>query len=151
MRGLWALVLLLLATPAFAQAPVQHVPTELRATQVCSDSRPAAAAAGSASLTAPGGQFLYINQIEINASASTGAAGTLGTAASASSTNIPGTITLGVFPIQAQAAGASIGNFFYALSGNGIKTNASGTATTITTPAIANVAWHIALCGYYAP
>jgi hypothetical protein len=151
MRGLWALVLLLLATPAFAQAPVQHVPTELRASQVCSDSRPAAGSAGSASLTPPAGQFLYINAIEINAAASTGTAGTLGTPASASTTNIPNTATLGVFPIQTQAAGVSIGNFFYALSGNSLKSSAAGTAVTVTTPALTNVAWHISLCGYYAP
>jgi hypothetical protein len=151
MRGVWGLVLLLLAAPAFAQAPVQSVPSELRASQVCADSRSAAAAGGSVSLTPPSGNFLYINSIEINAAASTAAAATLGTPASATTTNIPGTPTMGAFPIQTQAAGVKIGDFFYALSGNGLKSSAPGTAVTITTPAVTGVAWHISMCGYYAP
>jgi hypothetical protein len=149
MRGVWAVLLLLLAAPAFAQAPVQSVPTELRATQVCSEVR--GTGAQTATLTAPSGQFLYINSIEINAMGQGGTVATTGTAASVTTTNIPGTITTGVFPLQGQAAGASIANFFYPLSGNGLKSSAPGTATTVVAPSIANVAWHISLCGYYAP
>ena len=148
-----ALLILFAASDAWAQGPtsVQNTPTELRASTVCADSRPSAGSAGSASLTPPAGNFLYVNSVEINAAASQGAAGTLSTPASASTTNFPGSITSAVFPIQAQAGGVAIGNFFYAYSGNGLKALAPGTATTITTPALTNVTWHISLCGYYAP
>lgn len=145
-----ALILTLGPSSAFAQAPVQHVPTELRASQVCSESRPASGAAGSSSLTPPSGQFLYVNSIEING-ASSAALGTFGTPASASTTNLPGTISAAVFPIQTQPAGVSIGNFYYPYAGNALKSLAPGTAVTVTTPAITGVLWHIAICGYFAP
>src|SRR5262245_50260112 len=139
---------------AYAQGPtsVQHSATELRAGQVCSDSRPAAGSAGSVSLTPPASQFLYVTSVEINSAASGGAATPpLGTPASATSTNLPGTFTIGAFPITGQSAGVAIANYFYPFSGNGLKSSNAGTAVTITTPAITNIAWHIALCGYFAP
>lgn len=137
---------------ARAQGPtsVQGSPTELRASQVCAESRPAAGTGGSASLTPPAGQNLYVNSIEINA-ASSAALASFGTPASASTTNLPGTISAGVFPITGQAAGVAVGNYFYAYSGNGLKSLAPGTAVTVTTPAITSVLWHISLCGYFAP
>lgn len=147
-----AVVMVLSASTAWAQGPtsVQGSPTELRASVTCAESRPASGSAGSASLTPPASQFLYVNSIELNA-ASSAALGSLGTPASASTTNLPGTISAAMFPVTGQASGVSIGNYFYAYSGNGLKSSAPGTAVTVTTPAITGVLWHIALCGYFAP
>jgi len=152
--GFLAVVATLLAgaSSAMAQGPtsVQHSPTELRAGQTCSESRPSSGSAGSVSLTPPASQFLYVTSVEING-ASSAALGSIGTPASATTANLPGTFTMGVFPVTGQAAGVSIGNFNYPYSGNGLKSSAPGTAVTITTPAITGVLWHIALCGYFAP
>src|SRR5262245_56603527 len=136
---------------ARAQGPtlIQQSPTELRASQACGEARSTGAV--TATITPPAGQFVYINSIEANAFAQAGAAPTFGTAASLTTTNITGTPTFGVFPMQAQAAGNSIANFFYSLAGNGLKSSAPGTAVTVVSPSVSNVGWHIAICGYFAP
>ncbi len=149
MRAVWGLLLLLLASPAFAQAPVQQSPTELRAAQTCNDQR--ATGANTATLTPPSGQFLYITSLEANAAAQAGTLAAFGTAASLTTTNIPVTVTFGVFPIQAQTAGVAVGSYFYTFGGSGLKTNAPGTATTVVAPSVTNLGWHLALCGYFAP
>lgn len=150
-----AIGLLLAPASAFAQSSsgavsTQAVPSETRASQVCVDTRPATGSAATATLTPPAGWYLYLNTVEINATVGGAAVATASNPAHASSTNLNGA-TFGMFPLAAQAAGSKIDSFFYALSGNGMKSAAAGTAVTISTPAFTNVNWHIHMCGYYAP
>lgn len=157
MRWLVLAVATLLASPAFAQAPIQSSPTELRAAVTCSDTRPAAGSGATATLTPPAGQFVYVSTIEANAAASAGTP-TLSTPASLTTTNLPSTFTMGFFPFP--NAGSPLGpltagmlsvNQVYSFSGNGLKSNAAGTAVTVVAPAVTNAAWHLSLCGYFAP
>lgn len=147
---MWALLMWYLITVAYAQGPtlIQNVPSELRASQVCSEVK--GTGAQTATLTPPAGQFVYIASLEANASASTGSVG-ISTPASLTITNISGSPTFGMFGTNSGAAGTSIANFNYSFSGNGLKSAAAGTAVTVVAPSVTNLQWHLALCGYFAP
>jgi hypothetical protein len=134
---------------AHAQAPIQQSASELRASQNCSEAK--GTSTQTVTLTPPAGQFVYLGSLEANASVTTAAAQTISTIASLSTTNLPGSITFGAFPGQGQAAGTSIANFNYSFSGNGLKSANAGVAVTVVAPAVTNVQWHLALCGYFAP
>lgn len=143
--------LLILAAPAFAQAPVpvQPVPSELRASTVCVESRPASGSAGSVTVPAVSGQSFYVNAVEVNATVAGAAPATLSNPAHVSATGLNGA-TFGMVPIAAQAIGTKIADYFYALSGSAMK-GANSTAVVLSAPAVTNINWHISVCGYYAP
>jgi hypothetical protein len=143
----WAVTVYLIVGTAFAQAPIQNVPTELRASQNCSEVR--GTGAQTATLTPPAGQYVYIASLEANASASAGSVG-ISTPASLTTTNLAG-VTFGMFGTNSGAAGTSIANNNYSFSGNGFKSSAAGTAVTVVAPSVTNMQWHLALCGYFAP
>ena len=136
-----------------AQGPtlIQPTPSELRASQSCAEVR--GTGAQTATLTPPAGQFVYINSIEAAAFAQAGSAG-IATAASLTTTNLPGSLTLGLFGATANLAntgGTLYQNFIYSFSGNGMKSNNAGTAVTVVAPSVTNMGWHLAVCGYFAP
>lgn len=144
---------LLAASHAHAQGPtlVQQSPTELRASQSCSEAR--GTGAQTATLTPPAGQYVYINSLAAGAFTSGGTVA-ISNPASLTSTNLPGSITFGLFGATAttsNAAGILYQNFIYSFSGNGLKSSAAGTAVTVVAPSVTNLGWHIALCGYFAP
>ena len=147
-------LMIFVAVPAaFAQGPtlIQPTPTELRASQSCAEVR--GTGAQTATLTPPAGQFVYINSIEAAAFAQAGSAG-IATAASLTTTNLPGSLTLGLFGATANLAntgGTLYQNFIYTYSGNGMKSNNAGTAVTVVAPSVTNMGWHLAVCGYFAP
>jgi hypothetical protein len=141
---------LLACSHAFAQAPIQNVPSELRASQNCSEVR--GTGSQTATLTPPSGQYVYLASLEASAFAQAGTAG-VSTPASLSSTNLNG-ITFGLFAgtsTQNNTAGSPVANFNYSFSGNGLKSSAAGTAVTVVAPSVTNLGWHILLCGYFAP
>jgi hypothetical protein len=137
-----------LATSAWAQAPVpvQNVPTELRASNVCLDS----SGTGALTIPAQAGASFYMNSLEINAFAQAGAAPNLGTPGEVTSSGLVGSPTFGRIQASAQAAGTVIANYFYQFSGNALK-GATSTAIVLTPATISNVNYHLSACGYYAP
>jgi hypothetical protein len=144
-------VLLLVAAIAHAQAPVQQVPTELRASQVCAEAR--GTGAQTVTLTPPAGQFVYLNSLEANAFAQAGSVG-ISTPASLTSTNLPNSPTFGMFAGTSNlvnTAGTQMGSYFGSFSGNGMRSAAAGVAVTVVAPSVTNMGWHLALCGYFAP
>jgi len=151
--GLVVFALLCLRLIAHAQGPVliQNTPTELRASQNCNEAR--GTGAQTATLTPPAGQYVYIQTLEAGAFAQGGTVA-ISTPASLTSTNLPGSITFGLFgatTTTSNGAGAVFQNFVYNFAGNGLKSAAAGTAVTVVSPSVANLGWHIALCGYFAP
>jgi hypothetical protein len=146
-----ALVLYILVRLAHAQAPVQQVPTELRASQVCAEAR--GTGAQTVTLTPPAGMFVYLNSLEANAFAQGGSVG-ISTPASLTSTNLPNSPTFGMFAGTSNlvnTAGTQMGSYFGSFSGNGMKAAAAGVAVTVVAPSVTNMGWHLALCGYFAP
>lgn len=145
--------LLFIIAMAHAQAPtsVQQSPTELRASQICNEAR--GTGAQTATLTPPAGQYVYINSLEAGAFAQGGTVA-ISAPASLTSTNLPGSITFGLFgatTTTSNGAGAVFQNFIYNFSGNSLKSAAAGTAVTVVSPSVGNMGWHLALCGYFAP
>lgn len=143
--------ILIVAAVALAQAPVQNVPTELRASQVCSEAR--GTGAQTATLTPPSGQYVYVQSLEAGAF-TVGGTVAISVPASLTSTNLPGSITFGLFGATANTsntAGTVYQNFVYSFAGNSLKSSAAGTAVTVVAPSVTNLGWHIALCGYFAP
>lgn len=117
------------STPAF----MARIPNNLGVTAVG-----AAAAAVTATIPAVGGQFHYIDVIEITCYAS--AAGTGGaTPVTVTSTNLPGNHAW-TFP-----SGRAIGTIVtYSLSANSpVKSSSAGVATTIVCPATTGVIWRV--------
>jgi len=122
----------------------QQSPTQLHAAAVCATLD---AASGSATLTPPAGQSVYLTYIEANI----GATGTVVAAAPVklTSAGLTGSPTFGLWNQTALTIGAVGIPLFLPIS-NGLKGQTS-TAVSVTGAAITSVVWHVTICGYYAP
>lgn len=105
------------------------------------------AASGSATLTPPSGQSVYLVSIEANV----GGTATVSAVApiKATSSGLSGAPTFGLFRADAMTVG-QVGNPLVVIFPNGLKGNQS-TAVSVTGGAVANLVWHITICGYTAP
>ena len=97
------LMLLGLLFPAHAQGPtsVQQSPTELRASQSCNEQRGTGAV--TATLTPPAGQYVYVQSLEAGAFTQGGTVA-ISNPASLTTTNLPGSLTIGMFGATANTS-----------------------------------------------
>lgn len=105
------------------------------------------AASGSATLTPTSGFSYYITLIEANV----GGTATVSAVApiKATSAGLSGSPTFGLFRADAMTVG-QVGAPLVLTFPNGLKGQAN-TAVSVTGGAVANLAWHITICGYQAP
>jgi hypothetical protein len=123
--------------------PVTQTSTDLRSATVCAS---VDAASGSATLTPPAGQSVYLQSVELNV----GGSGTVTAAApiKATSSGLAGTPTFGLFRSDAMTLG-QVGNPVFIAFPNGLR-GLTNTAVSVTGGAVTNLVWHITICGYYA-
>lgn len=142
--GLLALLAAVLVAQQVGGTQTAQQAQHYDAATVCS---PLDAASGSATLTPPSGNSVYLTYIEINV----GATGTVTAAApvKATSSGLVGSPTFGLFRSDGMTIGM-VGAPTVIIIPNGLKGN-QNTAVSITGGAVTNLVWHITACGYYAP
>ena len=132
--------------PAFAQAPVQQVPTRLDAGFGVATAVGAVNTQQIATITVPGGQYAYITGISIEEC--TNATGTVQSNVSFTSTNITGSPQWS----YSQAATANVCQRWNENYATPLKSAAPGTNVAITSPSSAtNNSYGIRMYYYLAP
>lgn len=136
-----------LSVPSFAQAPAAQSTSVVQtgqSAQAATACYSLDAASGSATAPAQSGKSFYVTWLDINV----GGTATVSAVApvKASSSGIVGTApTFGLFRADAM----TVGQVGAPLFGNLLLKGQVSTAVSVTGGAIANLVWHITMCGYY--